>query len=173
MDPYLAQVILFAGNFAPMDWMYCDGRLLPIQSNSALFSLIGTYYGGNGSTTFALPDLRGRVAIGTGQGRGLSFHSLGEAAGLENHSITGNQLPAHTHNVVIPTSEQQASIDEANGQVLATTGNFTYAPAAGATGKYGGVSMAGAGGSQPVQMLQPYLTLNYIIATVGIYPSRS
>jgi microcystin-dependent protein len=173
MDPYLAQVILFAGNFAPQDWAYCDGSLIPIQMNTALFSLLGTTYGGNGTTTFALPDLRGRIAIGAGQGRGLSYHSLGEAAGSETHTIMGNQLPAHTHSVVIPTSEQQATIDEPNGQVLAISNDSIYAPAAGAASRYGGVSVAVTGGSQPVQMLQPYLVLNYIIATVGVYPSRS
>jgi microcystin-dependent protein len=173
MDPYLAQVILFAGNFAPQSWAYCDGSLISIQQNSALFSLIGTYYGGNGQTTFALPDLRGRIAIGAGQGQGLSYHSIGEAAGSENHSITGNQLPAHTHNVVIPTTDSPGNTDDPVNNILAGADSLIYAPAAGAPGKYGGVSMAGAGASQPVQMLQPYLALNYIIAMEGIYPSRN
>ena len=172
MEPTLAQVLLFAGNFEPSGWAYCDGRLMSIAQNSALFSLLGTMYGGDGVNTFALPDLRGRMAIGQGQGRGLSFHSLGEAAGHETTTLMSSQLPAHTHAVHIPVSDIGGTTDDPTGNINAVTGTAGYSAPPG-SGSYGGVSVSTTGANQPIATMQPLLALNYIIATEGIYPSRN
>lgn len=164
MEGYIAQIILFAGNFAPRGWAFCHGQILSIAQNTALFSLLGTTYGGNGSTTFALPDLRGRTPIGAGQGPGLSNRILGEMAGDEAEALTLAQIPAHGHPTPAASGEQTTN--------RATNG----APARG--GVYGvadtvGPGTGSAGGSQPHNNMQPYLGLNYIICLEGIYPSRN
>ena len=139
-DPYLGEVDLFAGNFAPRGWASCDGQILPINQNQSLYSILGTTYGGDGRTTFALPDLRGRTPIGPRQGPGLTNRLLGEKAGVENVTLTEAQMPSHNHTLPEP-------------YVSETTGNT--------------------GGGQPHDNMQPYLGLNYAIALVGTFPSRS
>jgi microcystin-dependent protein len=146
-EPFLAEIILFAGNFAPRGWAFCQGQILSIAQNTALFSLLGTTYGGNGTTTFALPDLRGRVPVGQGQGPGLSAYTLGEVSGSESRTLTVNQLASHTH-----------VVNASNGS---------------ATGTRPSGNVPSGGGSQPFDTRQPYLVLNYIIALVGIFPSRN
>jgi microcystin-dependent protein len=159
-EPFIGQVTIFAGNFAPRGWAICDGRLLSIAQNSALFAILGTTYGGDGQVTFALPDLRGRAPIGTGNGPGLTSRALGEAAGTETVTLTVPEMPAHTHTLVVSTTAP-------GGAARALEGELTPNPITTAEGM--GVS----GGSQPHENMQPYLALNYIIALQGIFPSRN
>jgi microcystin-dependent protein len=180
-EAYIGSIVMFAGNFAPRDWAFCDGSLLSIAQNTALFSILGTTYGGDGRQTFALPDLRGRVPLSSGQGPGLSNYSLGQMGGAETETITTNQMPAHTHglniNAQVQVSTQAASTDEPGGSFLTTTGNNFYAGSGTAGQNLGGVSASGAttpaGGNAPISLLQPYTTINYIICLYGIFPSRN
>lgn len=180
MDAYIAQIMLFAGNFAPKSWAYCDGTVLSIAQNTALFSLLGTTYGGNGTTTFALPDLRGRVAVGAGQGPGLSNYSLGQSGGSETTVLTQAQMPAHTHpasaTFSVGVSNAAANSDDPDGTLLTTTGSAFYATGAPA-GRLGGVTANAtigiAGSSQPISIQSPFLVLNYIICMYGIFPPRN
>lgn len=177
MDPFIAQVMIFAGNFAPRGWALCEGQLLPIAQFTLLFSLVGTTYGGDGRTTFGLPDLRGRAPIGVGHGPGLSDYRWGQKGGSENTTLTTNNLPAHNHaiNAEVGVSTGNGTTDEPDGNVLAGTSGPTYAAAASANGKLGGVSAraASTGGGQSINNMQPYLAMYYIIALEGIFPSRS
>ena len=177
MDPFLASIIMFGGNFAPRGWAFCEGQLLAIAQNDALFSILGTTYGGDGRTTFALPDLRGRAAIHPGTGPGLSNHRLGDKGGAERVTLNATQLPAHTHAITaqVGVSTGNGTTDEPDTNVLAGTAGNTYAAASAANGHLGGVSASAAqtGGNQPFGIMQPYLAINFIIATVGTYPSRS
>lgn len=170
-DGYIGEIRMFAGNFAPVNWMLCQGQILPIAQNTALFSILGTTYGGNGQTTFALPDLRGRVPIGVGQGAGLSLRNLGDMAGTENVTLTVNQMPAHTHlvnavtsvgNQNSPTGNFLADTNVLDKEYSNSASNTTMNPA----------MLASAGGNQPFSIMQPYLGMNYIICVAGIYPSR-
>jgi microcystin-dependent protein len=162
--PFIAQITLFAGNFAPRGWAFCNGQILSIAQNTALFSILGTTYGGNGQTTFALPDLRSRVPLHPGQGPGLSTYDLGQQAGVETVTLTANELPAHSHTSQVSSAEQ--TTNRAESGVPAKGG--VYGPADTA-GPAGGV----AGGNQPHTNVQPYLALNFIIALEGIFPSRN
>ena len=168
MDPFIGQILLFAGNFAPRGWAFCQGQLLPISSNSALFSILGTTYGGDGRTTFALPDLRSRVPIGQGRGNGLTEARLGGTYGRESVSLTAANLPNAP--VRIPASEDDASGDEPSGLAMAISETPLYAAASATESMAAGTLQ---GGNQPFNNLQPSLGMNYIIAIVGNYPSRS
>jgi microcystin-dependent protein len=177
MEGTLATIMIFGGNFAPSAWMFCAGQLLPIAEYDALFSLLGTTYGGDGQTTFGLPDMRGRIPVGTGTGGGLSTVALGQAAGTENVTLTQTQMPAHNHPMTASVSTSSSNADGSNSpaKVLATPTTNLYAPTSAATNNYLGgasVSLAAQGGSQPINILQPYLALNYVICVEGIYPSR-
>jgi microcystin-dependent protein len=165
-EPFIGSIILFAGNFAPRGWAFCSGQLLPIAQNTALFSILGTTYGGNGQTTFALPDLRGRAAIHPGQGPGLSNYSLGEAAGVEAVTLLANQMPVHQH--VQPASNAEQDTNRPNNAVPARGGVYA-ASSDGATLD----PTTAAGGNQPHENRPPYLAVNYIIALEGIFPSRN
>jgi microcystin-dependent protein len=169
--PYLGEIRIFAGNFAPTGWAICDGSLLPISQNTALFSLLGTMYGGDGRTTFGLPDLRGRVPIGAGQGSGLTNRTQGEMGGEESHVLTVPEIPSHTHNIVADTSV--ATTDRPGSGVPAR--NAAGIPQYG-TGQTG-VMQAGivtlTGGNNAHNNMQPYTTINYIIALTGVFPSRN
>ena len=169
-EPFVGEIRMFAGNFAPRGWAFCDGQLLAVSQNDALFSLLGTIYGGDGRTTFGLPDMRGRVPIHAGSGPGLSPRRLGAKAGSENETLTVNQLPSHTH-------RQQATASNATsrdpvGAALANAGfGDVY------TDDLGDVNMSSGsieltGGSRSHTNLQPFLCVNFIIALAGIYPSR-
>lgn len=171
---------MFGGNFAPRGWAFCDGQLLSIAQNTALFSILGTTYGGDGRTTFGLPDLRGRVALHEGQGPGLSSRRLGEVSGTENNFLNQTQLPAHSHDlsgvkVNVPVSGEDANQDEAAGKYLAN-GTFYHAQPDGSYGS-GPLPLTGAmgntGGNQPVNNMPPYTVISYIIALQGIFPSRN
>ncbi|MGL3807703.1 phage tail protein [Paeniglutamicibacter sp. R2-26] len=165
-EPFLGEIQMVGFAFAPPGWAMCDGQFLSISQNTALFSLLGTTYGGNGQTTFALPDLRGRFPIhsGGGNGPGLSTREMGETGGQEFVTLSTNQMPQHTHG--LPAAGEQTS-DRPGGLVPAKGGN--YGPA------NSGPSMAPSqvsGGNQPHENMPPYLSLNFIIALEGIYPSR-
>lgn len=177
MDPILGTIMIFAGNFQVRGFMTCDGRLLSIAENSALFSILGTTYGGDGVSTFGLPDLRGRMPVGVGQGPGLSTVSLGERAGSNSTTLTVNNMPAHNHPISaqVQVGTTNANTDEAAGAFLTTTGNNFYATAGSPGNNLGGVSGSSgqAGGNQPISITPPMLGLNYQIAFEGIYPSRN
>ena len=166
MDPFIGQVLMFGGNFAPRSWAFCEGQLLAISSHSALFSILGTTYGGDGRTTFALPDLRSRTAISPGNGPGLSSRRLGQKGGTETNHHTIAQMPSHNHVVGVPTST--AAGGESEGFLAAAD---IYAEDSNAT--YSGVTVSSTGSQQPVNNIQPYQAINYIIALQGTYPSRN
>jgi len=168
-DPYLGELRLVPYNFAPQGWALCNGQLLSIAQNTALFSLLGTTYGGNGTTNFALPDLRGRVPISSGQGPGLSNYTLGETGGAETHTLTVAQMPIHTHSVSAATSV--GSTDRPNNALLAR--NAAGVPQFGISSTTQLAGVQSSGSSQPHNNLQPFVTLNWIIALQGIYPPRS
>ncbi len=189
MDPFLAEIVLFAGNFAPRGWAYCDGQLMSINANPALFSLLGTTYGGDGRTTFAVPDLRGRTPIGPRQGPGLTDYNLGQRGGVETVTLTINQIPSHNHiatvtpgSAVLPVNGTAGSEDSSNpvGHVLTNFGTDAYTSEA-PTGNYGAaapvtgtsVAVLNQGGSQWHTNIQPFLAINYIICTQGTFPSRN
>lgn len=179
MDPFIGQILMFAGNFAPRGWAFCDGQLLAIAENTALFSILGTTYGGDGRTTFGLPDLRGRVPMHPGNGPGLSSRRLGEKGGVEEVTLTTLQMPSHTHTGTGTIQCASGQPDESNpaGTVPASLTNGTegYAETPNGNMKANGVNLtiANNGGSQAHPNVQPYQCVNYIIALVGVYPSRS
>lgn len=181
-DPYLAQLMLFGGNFCPRGWASTSGQILAISTNTALFSLLGTTYGGNGQTTFALPDLRGRSALGMGQGPGLSQYDLGQLSGTETVTLTTNQMPAHLHTATtsanVPVSSQMQNTNVPNGGSLATfpAGNAVYFNGPGdqpGMNVNGSIAINPAGGSQPHNNLSPYLAMTWCIAVQGVFPSRN
>ncbi|MFZ0041987.1 MAG: tail fiber protein [Solirubrobacteraceae bacterium] len=166
-QPFLGGIFMFGGNFAPQGYAFCNGQLLSISQNTALFSLLGTTYGGDGVTTFALPNLQGRVPIHSGNGAGLSPYVLGQNGGTENVTLTQGQMPAHNHVIQAggaeTTSFPAGAVPAQNGAY--TTGATPVQMASGA--------LTNAGGSQPHNNIQPYLTITFIIALQGVYPSRS
>ena len=172
-EAYIGSIVLFAGNFAPRGWAFCQGQLLSISTNTALFSILGTTYGGNGQTTFALPDLRGRVPIGPGQGPGLTPVTLGQQAGSESVTLTVSQMPAHNHSVACDAAAADNAVPTNNypGNPGSLSGATLYGPTPTAT--MAPAMISAAGGSQPFSVQQPYLGLNYIICLEGIFPSRN
>ncbi len=175
-DQFLGEIRAVGFNFAQTGWALCDGQLMAISQNTALFSLLGTNYGGDGKSTFALPNLQGSVAIGTGQGAGLSFYDVGQTGGEDNVTIIQTQMPAHTHTVNAAASRGTSNFPGGNvwatphygratENTYATTGNSS------ATSPLSPVGVAG--GGQPHNNLPPYLVVNYIIALQGIFPARS
>lgn len=170
-DPFIGEIRTFGFNFAPVGWAMCNGQLLPINQNTALFSLLGTYFGGNGTTTFGLPDLRSRVPIHMGQGSGLSEYVLGQFGGDENVALQATQLPSHSHPV--NANDGAASSTRPAGGVLARSGSDIYAGSPDGSTVMNTTMIANSGGNQAHPNIQPYLTLNVCIALVGVYPSRS
>lgn len=166
-NPYLGEIRMVGFNFAPQGWMFCNGQLLPIQQYTALFSLLGTTYGGNGQTNFAVPDLRGRVALHFGTGPGLSTYVQGEVAGNEAITLLTNQMPAHTHSVL--TSKDEETTNRPDG-AYPTVGGIYAATQDGAAPMQPSSS---AGGNQPHENRQPFLVMNFVIAFEGIFPSRN
>lgn len=170
-EPFIGEIRMFGGNFAPRGWALCDGQILSIAQNTALFSLLGTTYGGNGQTTFALPDLRGRVPVHPGQGPGLTNRTLGQTGGEEAHTLISTEMPVHNHIVNAKSAGGSAATPANNVPAGSTARDNQYAPAADTTMS---PSMVGsAGGSQPHNNMQPYQCVNFIIALEGIYPSRN
>ena len=170
LDPFLGEIKIFAGNFAIQGHALCNGALLAISQNVNLFALLGTTYGGDGINTFGLPDLRGRVPIHMGTGTGLTPRTNGETGGIEEVTLTINQLPAHTHPMNANPADGN-STNPANNFWAAQPALGQYAPANTAGSNLKTTATTPAGGSQPHENLQPYLALNYIIALEGIYPS--
>ena len=169
-QPFIGEIRMFAGNFAPRNWALCDGQLLPISQNEALFSLLGTIYGGDGRTTFGLPDMRGRVPVHAGNGSGLSSRPLGQKSGSENVSLTSNQLPPHTHSMPAysgsadkkePSGNVPAKADDGEQNYSSTTPDANLKPT------------ENAGGGQSHANVQPFQCVNFIIALYGTYPSRN
>jgi microcystin-dependent protein len=189
MEEYIGTIMLFAGNWAPKNWAYCQGQLLPIQGNEALFSIIGATYGGDARTNFALPDLRGRVPVGMGAGAGLSNRRLGEKGGAEVDYLTIDELPPHTHtmnasaevHVAIPVNTQESATTSPKGAYLAKAEHSIYMDEASTNDFLAdpqvtsnlAVTADKTGAGQPHNNMQPYLGVNYIICINGIYPSRS
>ncbi|MFH6604505.1 phage tail protein [Maribacter algicola] len=170
MEPFIGQIIMFGGNFAPRGWALCDGQLLSIASNSALYSILGTTYGGDGRTTFGLPDLRGRVPMHAGNGPGLTPRRLGEKSGTETNTLNVNQLPSHSHGVSLPAKEE--------GNTDVPSGNYVAGAGLDSFGTTSDSDMAtfqtlNSGGSQSVNNIQPFQCVTYIIALTGLFPSRS
>ena len=160
-DPFLGEIVMFAGNFAPRGWAFCDGQLLAISNNQALFSILGTTYGGDGRTSFALPDLRGRVSMHPGNGPGLSSYGLGQKGGAEQITLTQLQMPSHNHGVNVASTNTATESDEANAVSVFNS----YEPKSAGFGE--------TGGNQPIDIRQPYQNINYIIALQGVFPSRN
>ena len=175
MDGTMATIMLFAGNFAPKHSAYCNGQILSINTNQALFSLLGTTYGGDGRTTFALPNFQGRTNVGAGQSAGGPNFSLGQAGGQQSVTLNISHLPNHNHNTVATLTATSAApnADEGDGSILA--GANIYAGGA-ANGSLGGVTEQATGitgQSQPVNIEQPFLGMNFVICVQGVFPSRS
>ena len=173
-DQFLAEIRIFPFQFAPTGWAFCDGQIMPLSQNTALFSLLGTTYGGDGKSTFALPDMQGNAPMQPGQGQGLSLRDLGEMSGSENITLLTSEMPFHTHiaqaqntpaNVNSPSGPTPLSLARASG------GGFAYNPLASAV-TMAPQTLAPAGGSLPHNNMQPYLTLNFCIALQGIFPQR-
>lgn len=172
-DPFLGQIMCAGFNFAPRGWAELNGQLLPISQNTALFALLGTQYGGNGQTTFALPDMRGRVLIHAGQGPGLTLRDQGESAGTEQVTLNNAQLPAHTHTVTPQGSPSDATlVSPANGVPATKARTTLYAPGPG-TVPMSPVLTSPAGSNSPVPVMQPYVTVKCFIALVGVFPSQN
>ena len=170
-EPFVGEIRMFAGNFAPRSWAFCDGQLLAVSQNDALFSLLGTVYGGDGRTTFGLPDMRGRLSVHAGQGPGLSLRRLGAKAGQERVTLTTNEIPSHSHAYQGSTDAGNSNTPE--GNVLAgRASDATYIETPAST-SMSPSAVANTGGSQPHTNMMPYLCVNYIIALFGIYPSRN
>lgn len=165
-QPFVGEIRMFGGNFAPAGWMFCEGQLLPISEYDTLFNLIGTTYGGDGQSTFSLPDLRGRVPIHMGNG-----FVQGQTGGVETVTLNTAQIPAHTHPFL--ASNNNATTTNAGGNVAATTPSYTPYIAANANTPLNPQSTTGTGGNQPHENMQPYLCIDFIISLFGIYPSQS
>lgn len=173
-EPFLGDIHMFAGNFAPRGYALCQGQLMAIAQNEALFSLLGTTFGGDGVQTFALPDLRGRVPLHQGQGPGQPSYVIGARAGSESVTLTTQQIPSHNHPAAATTVG--ATSPSPQNAVLATTstGNALYAAAgAGTYGQLAPQTIGNNGGNQPHDNMQPFLAINFIIAVEGVYPSRN
>lgn len=181
-EPFIGEVKLFGFNFPPRGYATCSGQLLAISTNTALFSLLGTTYGGNGQQTFGLPDLRGRMPVGNGTGPGLPSHSMGEVSGTPSVSLLTSNIPPHVHpaqgvSAKVPVSTGGVDAGDPTGAFLADRGTDTYSSVSTAGAYYGNLEVSGVtgitGSGFPVDVMNPYLVMNYSIATMGIFPSRN
>jgi microcystin-dependent protein len=173
MDPFVAEIRIFPFNFSPKGWAFCDGQILPLSQNTALFSLLGTTYGGDGKSNFALPNMQGNAPMHPGQGPGLSLHDLGETGGSDTVSLLESEIPSHSHALMCNAAPADTG-DPAGNSFGRIVGASPYLPPAGAPLiNMADVALAPAGGDQPHNNLQPYLTLNFCIALQGVYPPRT
>jgi len=170
MDPFVAEIRIFGFNFAPKGWALCNGQLLPISQNTALFSLLGTTYGGDGKSTFALPDMQGKTPMHPGQGPGLSLHDLGETGGSETVTLLQTEIPAHTHTLSASSLNSQSTTPAGTSFGRGNPVRL-YSGTVGAT-NMGVNSIADTGGNQPHNNMMPYLTMNFCIALQGVFPPR-
>ncbi|HEU5036363.1 MAG TPA: tail fiber protein [Nocardioides sp.] len=170
-DPFVAEIRIFPFNFAPSGWAFCDGQLLPLSQNTALFSLLGTNYGGNGMSNFALPDLQGRAPMQPGQGPGLSLHDLGETGGSETVSLLESEIPSHGHALNADTLDLgDTNVPSPSASFAQSSGGTLYATSADT--QLSDRALAPTGGDQAHNNMQPYLTLNFCIALQGVFPQR-
>jgi len=169
-EPFVGEIRMFAGNFAPRGWAFCDGQLLAVSQNDALFSLLGTIYGGDGRTTFGLPDLRGRIPIHAGSGPGLLPRQLGSKGGSETETITVNQLPSHSH--VMRASTNAASGNDPTGGLIGDSPSVDVFTESSPSVSLAPEAISTVGGSRSHTNLMPFLCIHFIIALLGIYPSR-
>lgn len=181
-EPFIGEIKILGFNFAPQSYQLCSGQIMSIAQNTALFSLLGTTYGGNGQTTFALPDLRGRMPIGQGQGPGLPNYVMGQLSGTTSVTLLTANLPAHTHaaqgiTVNMPVSNAGGDTDSPLGAYLANNGSEVFSSESTVGANYGALGVSGmtsiTGSNIPVSIMNPYLTINYSIAIYGIFPSRN
>ena len=172
MEGTIGEIIMFAGNFAPKNWAYCQGQTINIASNTALFSILGTTFGGNGTTTFMLPDFQGRMPVGAGQGPGLSDYYSGQKSGSETITLTSSQMPSHVHVLTLKVSDQPAtSTSPVSNFPAVSEENLMYHPAQNAT--MASPSTASTGGGQPFSILPPVIGMNFVICMYGVFPSRN
>ena len=171
MDPFVAEIRIFPFNFAPKGWAFCDGQILPLSQNTALFSLLGTTYGGDGKSNFALPNMQGNAPMHPGQGPGLSLHDLGETGGSETVSLLESEIPSHSHGFIASQADGISRLPAANlvANMIGVNGYATP----GAIVQMSDQALTPAGGDQPHNNMQPYLTLNFCIALQGVYPPRT
>jgi microcystin-dependent protein len=171
-DPFVAEIRIFPFNFAPKGWALCDGQLLPISQNTALFSLLGSTYGGDGKSNFALPDMQGNAPMHPGQGPGLSLHALGETGGSQTASLLASEIPAHTHSARADTVDAaDTNVPSSNASFAQSTGGTLYQSSKNV--QLAPQALAPAGGDLPHNNMQPYLTLNFNIALQGVFPPRA
>jgi len=171
MDPFVAEIRIFPFNFAPKGWAFCDGQILPLSQNTALFSLLGTTYGGDGKSNFALPNMQGNAPMHPGQGPGLSLHDLGETGGSDTVTLLESEIPSHSHGFMASQADGISRLPEANlvANMIGVNGYAVPGPVV--SMNTNGIALAG--GGQPHNNMQPYLTLNFCIALQGVYPPRS
>jgi microcystin-dependent protein len=171
-DPFVAEIRIFPFNFAPRGWAWCDGQLLPLSQNTALFSLLGTTYGGNGKSNFALPDLQGRAPMHPGQGPGLSLHDLGETGGSETVTLLESEMPSHSHAVMTINTPANVKLPGPDVGLARSAGGSAYIASNTGLQAMAPETLAPAGGDQPHNELQPYLTFYFNIALQGVFPPR-
>lgn len=172
-DPFVAEIRIFPFNFAPKGWAWCDGQLMPLSQNTALFSLLGTTYGGDGKSNFALPDLQGRAPMHPGQGPGLSLHDLGETGGSETVTLLESEIPAHSHGLTAQGAPGDSATPQGNAYARVIGATPYLAPAGAPLVSMSDQALAPAGGDQPHNNLQPYLTFYFCIALQGVFPPRT
>jgi microcystin-dependent protein len=172
-DPFVAEIRIFPFNFAPKGWAWCGGQLLPLSQNTALFSLLGTTYGGDGKSTFALPDLQGRAPMHPGQGPGLSLHDLGEMGGSKTVTLLQSEIPAHTHTLNASAADATDQTPAAGYPATGIGGIGMYGSPSVSPTTMNASTLAPAGGDQPHNNMQPYLTLHFCIALQGVFPPRT
>jgi microcystin-dependent protein len=173
MDPFVAEIRIFPFNFAPRGWAWCDGQLLPISQNTALFSLLGTTYGGDGRSNFALPDMQGNAPMHPGQGPGLSLHDLGEQSGAETVTLLESEIPSHNHNLMAATPPALLFAPTPSTGLARSSGGPAYIASNAGLVQMNPQAVAPAGGDQPHNNMMPYLTLNFNIALQGVFPPRT
>jgi microcystin-dependent protein len=171
-EPYIGEIRIFAGNFAPAGWAFCSGQLMPISQNDTLFTLIGTTYGGDGQSTFGIPDLQGRVPMHQGQGPGITqTYQIGEMAGVESVTLTTNQIPTHNHAFTASADTANSTIPTAN--ITGKSGQVTFYALGTAITNMFGTAISQIGGNQPHENMQPFLVLSFIISLFGVFPTQN
>jgi len=173
MDPFVAEIRIFPFNFAPKGWAFCDGQILPLSQNTALFSLLGTTYGGDGKSNFALPDMQGNAPMHPGQGPGLSLHDLGETGGSDTVTLLESEIPSHSHSLMAINNLAQDKTPTSADGLARSVGGAIYQSSTTGLVVLSNQTVAPAGGDQPHNNLMPYLTLNFCIALQGVFPPRT